>query len=390
MTQSPHDDSFLLDAGASPENLESLRQYVANSFRLDTVPADSRLPLEDEPHVSDWRRYQTESMDSDVFSYLQTKLPQLNIPIRPGMASTGTYRRVARRGEAFRHDDFGDRLTLEVPGELRLLIQGHPAGALPVLTTSNRKDFLTLLCALGGRSEPRSFPSAVNAQLISGYNNWDRVGRYRDAWQRKRDGSLTHDWAAEMQRVIRTEPSLFQDRIVLVTDAPYSGVTASELELAITDSEWRRRSMSLRLEHEFTHYATKRLWGTMRTNLFDELLADFMGMTHALGRFSKDAFSRFLGLSHWPTAKPNARVHAYQGTLDGQAFVIAGHLILSAAAELERLSDSFYESETRFIFFLALCQLGLVDLVRDGAVPRFLQAYAIARRFCSKEKGLCL
>ena len=329
-------------------------------------------------------------MGSDVFSYLQTKLPQLNIPIRPDMASTDTYRRVARRGEAFRHDDFGDRLTLEVPGELRLLIQEHPAGALPVLTTSNRKDFLTLLCALGGRSEPRFFPSAMNAQLISGYNNWDRVGRYRDAWQRERGGFLTTDWAAEMQRVIRTEPSLFQDRIVLVTDAPYSGVTASELEFAITDSEWRRCSMSLRLEHEFTHYATKRLWGTMRTNLFDELLADFMGMTHALGRFSKDAFSRFLGLSHWPTAKPNARVHAYQGTLDGQAFVIAGHLILSAAAELERLSDSFYESETRFIFFLALCQLGLVDLVRDGAVPRFLQAYAIARRFCSKEKGLCL
>ena len=390
MTQYPHDDSFLLDAGASPENLDSLRQYVANPLRLDTVPADSRLPQGDEPHVSDWRRYQTESMDSDVFSYLQTKLPQLNIPIRPGMASTATYRRVARRGETFRHDDFGDHLTLEVPDELRLLIQEHPAGALPVLTTSNRKDFLTLLCALGGRSEPRPFPTTVNAQLISGYNNWDRVGRYRDAWQRRRDRSLTNDWAAEMQRVIRTEPSLFQDRIVLVTDAPYSGVTASELEFAITDSEWRRCSMSLRLEHEFTHYATKRLWGTMRTNLFDELLADFMGITHVLGRFSKDAFSRFLGLSHWPTAEPNARVYAYQGTLDGQAFVIAGHLILSAAAELERLSDSFYESETRFIFFFALCQLGLAGLARDGAVPRFLHAYESARRFCSNEKGFCL
>ena len=193
MTQYPHDGSFLLDAGASPKNLESLRQYVANPFRLDAVPADARLPLEDEPHVVDWRRYQTESMDSDLFSYLQIKLPQLNIPIRPGMASTGTYRRVARRGETFRRDDFSGHLTLEVPDELHLLIQEHPAGALPVLTTSNRKDFLTLLCALGGRSEPRSFPSTVNAQLISGYNNWDRVGRYRDAWQRERGGFLTTD-----------------------------------------------------------------------------------------------------------------------------------------------------------------------------------------------------
>lgn len=388
MTQSPRDDTFLLDAGALPGDLKSLRQYVDNPFHLNAIHPDSEIPLEDEPHVTDWRRYHTESMGSDVFSYLQTKLPQLNIPIRPGMASTAAYRRVTRQGGAFRQDDFGGCLSLQVPDELQLLIHEHPAGALPVLATPNREDFLTLLCALGGRSEPKSVSATVNAHLIAGCNNWDRVGRYKETWQRRRDRNPTNDWAVEMRRVVHDKPNLFQDKIVIVTDSLYSGVTASEI--AITDAEWRRCSMSLRLEHEFTHYATKRLWGTMRTNLFDELVADFMGMTHAVGSFSRDAFSLFLGLSHWPTAKPNARVYAYQGALDDRAFVIAGHLTLSAAAALERLSDSFYEKKTRFIFFLALCQLGLVDLARDGAAPRFLQAYERARKFCSEEKGFCL
>ena len=390
MTQPLRDDTFLLDAGASTGDLESLRRYVSNPFHLEAIQIDSELPLQDEPHVTDWRRYHAQSMGSDVFSYLQTKLPQLNIPIRSGMSSTAAYRRVTRRGEVFRRDDFGGCLTLETPDKLRLLIREHPAGALPVLTTPNRKDFVTLMCALGGRSEPRALSATVNAQLISGLNNWDRVSRYRKDWQQSKDRRLTGDWTAEMRRVISTEPNRFRDKIVLVTDSPYSDVAPSELKLDITDSEWRKCSMNLRLEHEFTHYATMRLWGTMRTNLFDELLADFMGMTHALGHFSKDTFSRFLGLSHWPTAKPNARAYTYQGALDGRAFVVAGRLILSAAAALDCLSDSFYASKTRFIFFLALCQLGMADLVRDGTAPRFHQAYARARRFCSKKKGLCL
>ena len=55
-------------------------------------------------------------------------------------------------------------------------------------------------------------------------------------------------------------------------------------------------SVAIRLEHECLHYLTYRLSGMIRSNVLDELVADFAGLVAATGKYSRDLAIRFLGL----------------------------------------------------------------------------------------------
>lgn len=64
----------------------------------------------------------------------------------------------------------------------------------------------------------------------------------------------------------------------------------------LSQAEWRRLSITIRLEHECTHYFTYRVLGSMRNNLLDELIADYQGIVSAIGKYRADWFLRFMGL----------------------------------------------------------------------------------------------
>lgn len=70
-----------------------------------------------------------------------------------------------------------------------------------------------------------------------------------------------------------------------------------------SNQSWLKASTVLRLEHELTHLATKRLLGEMRLNLLDELVADCMGMVAALGVCSMPS-CLVVALALIPTAPP--------------------------------------------------------------------------------------
>src|SRR5207244_2307165 len=127
----------------------------------------------------------------------------------------------------------------------------HPAGALPVLATTDRGDFETLCRALASRSEPAPISPAVNAQMVAGFNNWDRLRRYRAAWSAGRDpAAAEEDWPQEMGRVAEEERWRFQDRFMIACARPYSDVTAERLGLELDEATWLARSNDLRVEHE--------------------------------------------------------------------------------------------------------------------------------------------
>ena len=149
--------------------IEQVLAYGENPFDPSCLTQRPVLPLPDEPHADTWRAYAGQCGNTP-FAYLQTKLPQLNVPIRDGVSKTDEYARVARRGEPFQEDIFGARLTLERPDVFHFSVQSHAAGSLPILVTSHRADFETLCRALAHRSEPADISPAVNAQTITGLN----------------------------------------------------------------------------------------------------------------------------------------------------------------------------------------------------------------------------
>lgn len=132
-------------------------------------------------------------------------------------------------------------------------------GKLPVISTTNHKDFLNVEAVLNGKDNLSNFPPTVNAFTIPAKNK-------------------------KIQR----------QRLILLNHAPYSNVPAEKLGL--TAEDWLNKSYRLRLAHECAHYETLRIFGGMKNHALDEILADTVGQIAAFGNFSAARQKIFFGL----------------------------------------------------------------------------------------------
>ena len=282
------------DAGATNAQTAELLEYNQNCFDHALLPALSDLPVADELFVQAWREYAGAGGPRGVFSVLASNLIQLRFPIQSGISQSEAYAQATRRGILPNEGGAETGLRLTAPEDLRLEIYPTPAGHIPILTAKNREDFVSLQRALLHRNEPVPVPDSKGACMVAGYNNWGRVRSLQKAWEQKKDAQAAcGDWDAEFQRIIPRK-ELYQDRFILLSSGPYSGVQAAELGLEA--AAWLELSWILRKEHEATHYFTRRLFQSMRNNLLDEIMADYMGITAAAGHFRADWFLRFMGL----------------------------------------------------------------------------------------------
>ncbi|HSU84340.1 MAG TPA: hypothetical protein VLR69_18120, partial [Thermoanaerobaculia bacterium] len=192
----------------------------------------------------------------------------------------------------------------------------------------------------------------------------------------------TATWGEEFQR-LQAQRELYQDRFILLSDGPYSAVPASELGL--DETEWRQISLVLRRDHECAHYLTRRLFGSMRNNLLDELIADYTGMVGATGRFRAGWFLRFVGLEDFPRYRPGGRLDLYRGkpALSDGAFRVLQALVKRAAENLERFDAGLPPGprgpEETALLIAALASLRLEELAAEDAVERLGRTVAEVR-----------
>jgi hypothetical protein len=336
----------LADLGAGDAVADELLAYNANRFRHPDGPLPDRFPLDPEPHAVDWQDYVAEAAQRGAWEVLRGRLVQLRFPVRQGISATEAYRAVTRRGVPPEVPE-ATGLPLAAPDKLRLWLHPALAGPLPVLCTPERDDFVLLVQALSFRNEPEPVPAAQGACLVAGLNNWDRVQRYRECWQAGQAGpDAAGTWTDEFRRII-PHKELYQDRLVILGEGPYSNVPAGAVGLG--EEEWRRLSLVVRLEHESTHYFTLRLFAWMGTHLLDELIADYAGIVAACGRFRADWFLRFVGLEQFPHYREGGRLENYRGRppLSDDAFRVLQALVKTAADNLERLDARTFSGPSR-------------------------------------------
>ena len=328
----PDRAAALAALGASPGEVDELLAYTANHFHPEAWPPEFHLPLAPEPYVAVWESYAVATEATGSIEPLRDVLVQLRFPIREGISGEDAYRAVVRRGEPPPDDLQG----IVLRGPVRVILHPHPAGAIPALIVSAREDFVALLRAIASRNEPAPVPDSQGATVISGYNNWDRVRRHRLAWAADHPDATDDDWEEEFANLI-AETWRYQDRFLIVSSGPYSGVPASEMNL--DDAGWRRDSVALRLEHEAAHYFTRRVLGSMKDQIHDELIADWAGIRAAAGCYRADWFLRFMGLEAFPSYRAGGRLQNYRSSpapLSDGAFRILQVLTTSAAHNLER------------------------------------------------------
>lgn len=387
----PAQAGLLTALGASPEETAELLAYNENVFDLGALGPETRFPLPDEPFVAFWEERVRESRLHGAFAVLREHLPQLAFPIRAGISETEPYRAATRRGTPVETIPEATGLDLEHPEAIELAIHESPAGRIPLLIARRRPEFAALIQALTKRNEPVPVPNSQGALMVSGYNNWSRIGELRRAWEATDPAAReTATWSEELQRV-QGRRELYQDRFILLSDGPYSAVPAADLGLA--EEEWRELSLAIRRDHECTHYFTRRLFGSMRNNALDELIADWAGLTGATGRFRAAWFLRFMGLEDHPRFRPGARLGIYRGDppLSDGSFLILQRLLVEAAVNLERLDTRWAgvsgTPAGRALAIAALASLRLEDLASEDAEALLSQSLTALRERLRLENG---
>ena len=317
-----------------------LDELLAYGEPVGVKPADlPPFPLPAEPHVVAWEGYAAQAAQIGAWEALRSRLPQLWFPVSEGISRTQAYRAATRHGARSASLSEATGLGLRSPQALRLWLHASAAGPIPVLCSADRDDFVRLVRALGHRNEPAPVSASMGACIVSGLNNPDRVRQYRERWVAHSPARASPAaWADELRKIF-SHRELYQDRLLILSEGPYSNVPAGELGLA--PQEWLRLSLTIRLEHECAHYLSYRLFGVMRNHALDELLADCAGITAAWGSYRPDWFLRFVGLEAFPRYRPGGRLENYRGNppLSDEAFHVLGALVKAAAEQLARLDD---------------------------------------------------
>lgn len=357
----------LVSLGATGGEVDLLLRYGFSRFAGRAIPP---LPLPDEPFVSAWREYAGEAAGRGAMAVLREKLVQLRFPIRAGISGEEGYRAATLRGGPC--DAEGEGVGLVDPEGVTLSLCQTPAGTIPALTVRERRDFIALVRALSMRNEPGPVPESMGAATITGLNNWDRIGRYRSAWEADQPAvAALGGWPAEFAHLV-PHRELYQDRLIVLGEGGYSGVAAKCL--GMTDEVCQEASLVIRREHECFHYFTKRAFGTMKNAVYDELLADVAGIAAAAGRFRADWFLVFMGLENFPRYRDGGRLQNYLGDWQPgvRGFAILQRLVTAAAENIERFengmrADRGTAAPGHTAMLLALASLHLEELASADA-----------------------
>lgn len=370
-----HSETIAISLGASQSEAAELSVYDASRFEIPTI-APNQFPLPDENFVATWETYVDAVETSGSITSIYPWLPQLQFPIQEGMAKEPAYQAAISRGLFSYPSNIASGLPLEEPKLCKLHIHPSLAGRIPVFSAGIRSDFISLVRAFIKKNEPAPIPASMGAVIIGGYNNFHRIHCLRETFLGS--GESATSWPERFQQ-IKQEKALYHDRFILLSPGPYSAVTARTLGLC--EQEWLELSRVIRLEHECTHYFTRRVFFSMQNNLLDELLADFCGIEAASGQYRADWALAFLGLEDSSSYRNGGRLENYRGTpsLSEGSFVVLQKLVRKAITHLEQFSlEATFDrnsSASRVARIFSIASHGLHELAKEEAVETLKQRF---------------
>ncbi|RLE29746.1 MAG: hypothetical protein DRJ61_13960 [Acidobacteria bacterium] len=373
--------AVLLNLGAEPSTANEVMEIMTGErWWPGKVVDDRNFPLEDELHLDAWRTYHLEALTAGAWPVLKTKLVQLTFPIKPGISKEATYREATLKGIPPSEEGVG--LRMDDPDGLSLVLHSTLAGTVPILAVNARSDFETLVRALTARNEEITVPQAMGACLVNGLNNWDRIRTLRSHWEAGDPANKTEEaWTQEFRRII-PHPELYKDRFVILSQGPYSNVLAHDIGLE--KEHWNRLSFDIRMEHECTHALSLRVFGALRHDLLEELIADWIALIKVFGKYRADLALKFLGLEDFPRFRIGGRLEIYRGDppLSDDAFVLMQSLAKRSIAHLNEIStqrpDLLTTNEMLGRLTLALSTMPTEAVASPDGVERILARFEAA------------
>ncbi len=242
----------------------------------------------------------------------------------PGEEGAKLYQGIVRRGE-----DAPVHSLDHFRGSPRdgVTAEATPAGEVLVITLGDRQDFELFLQIMGNRCMPESIPVTQGASILDGVVNWPKIRKHRDEYLAA--GGDPQAWGEEFRR-FTSDPRNYRDALIILSTGPYSAVPAEEA--GMPEEEWLAASLRIRRAHECTHFICRRLFPDRINAVWDELVADAVGLYAAFGRYDIALAERFLGIT--PDGYTGGRLENYAKDLDLDALARKVHRTLLRLEEV--------------------------------------------------------
>ena len=173
-----------------------------------------------------------------------------------------------------------------------------PAGEVRVVTLHDRSDFETFLQIMSKRCRKTPIPGTQGAVILDGVINHRKIERhkeefYLDAASRGMPEPSSLAWSLERARFIK-ERANYTDALIVLSTGAYSALSAKRA--GFSQEEWLGLSFKIREYHECTHFMCRRFYREKIDVIYDEVVADAVGILAALGRYDIDLAKRVLGI----------------------------------------------------------------------------------------------
>lgn len=221
----------------------------------------------------------------NVIQNLAERFPQLYLKPEHGVSKSELYRAIVGKGQCFT----GSLSHFIGSPEDSHTLEATPAGSVEAVFLKNREDFLCFYRIMACRCEPVSVPATMGSSFISGFNDWSKIRAHMSRYI----GEGGKDTEGEFKR-FTSVPANYKGTLLLLSDGPYSALPPEHTPYS--PEEWLRISRDIRMFHEITHFVCRRLYPDKKQPVWDELLADCMGLLFAVGKYDILLAQAFLGI----------------------------------------------------------------------------------------------
>ena len=203
--------------------------------------------------------------------------------VAPGPGAKEKYLDIVEKGHEPEVRNLSHFITSD---EDSLVYEETPAGEVAIITLGRREDFVTFLRIMANRCEPVDIPDTQGASIIDGVINRRKIEQHME-------GLSGPEYNEEFRRFTADKRN-FKDALIVLSIGPYSAIPASKI--GVSDEEWITLSGKIRKYHECTHFICRRLYPDKKDAVWDELVADAVGIVAAFGKYDADMGKRFLGI----------------------------------------------------------------------------------------------
>lgn len=219
-----------------------------------------------------------------VIENLARRFPQLYLTPAKGVSETPVYRNITRKGEEYQ-GTLSDHFT----GTERDFTESvrTPAGDAEIIFLANRSDFECFYRIMGCKCENTDVPATCGAGTISGINDWSKIKEHKKEYE-SLGGT---DWNAEFKLFTKDKKN-YTTSLIILSEGPYSALPAGTA--GFSAGEWLRISLGIRRYHELTHFVCRKMFPELRDIVFDEVLADAIGITETMGIYDERLAGLFL------------------------------------------------------------------------------------------------